>query len=99
MLNKTIAIAGILALSGFTYSQKSEIVNITWEDPVEVLDGEQSVLVPSMRGQYVTGKRPLFFYTHPVTNPNNSINVEIVSTESATSEDLLFLNKYNIQVG
>ncbi|MFT6245053.1 MAG: hypothetical protein ACJAXI_001822, partial [Crocinitomicaceae bacterium] len=99
MLNKIITIVGMLAFSGITYSQESETVNITWEDPMEVMDGEQSVLVPSMRGQYVTGKRPLFFYSHPVNNANSSIDVEILGTQNATPDDLLFLEKYNIKVG
>lgn len=98
MLNKIIAIAGILAISGNLYSQESETVNITWEDPIEVMDGDESILVPSMRGQYVTGKRPMFFYSHPVNDGNSSVNVEVIGTQNATSEDLLFLDKYDIEV-
>ena len=99
MLNKITAIVGILAFSGITYSQESEIVNITWEDPMEVMDGEQSVLVPSMRDQYVTGKRPLFFYSHRVNNANSSVDIEVLGTQNATPDDLLFLEKYDIKVG
>ena len=99
MLNKITAIVGILAFSGITYSQESETVNITWEDPMEVMDGEQSVLVPSMRGQYVTGKRPLFFYSHRVNNVNSRVDIEVLGTQNATPDDLLFLEKYDIKVG
>ena len=99
MLNKITAIVGILAFSGITYSQESETVNITWEDPMEVMDGEQSVLVPSMRDQYVTGKRPLFFYSHRVNNANSSVDIEVLGTQNATPDDLLFLEKYDIKVG
>ena len=99
MLNKITAIVGILAFSGITYSQESETVNITWEDPMEVMDGEQSVLVPSMRDQYVTGKRPLFFYSHRVNNVNSRVDIEVLGTQNATPDDLLFLEKYDIKVG
>ena len=99
MLNKITAIVGILAFSGITYSQESETVNITWEDPMEVMDGEQSVLVPSMRDQYVTGKRPLFFYSLRVNNVNSRVDIEVLGTQNATPDDLLFLEKYDIKVG
>lgn len=99
MLKKIIIGTGFIVLGGYSYSQNSESVRISWEAPLELNDGEETVLVPSMTGQYVIGREPSFFISHPVSSANSSVDVVVSSTESATLEDINYLNKYNIKVG
>ena len=74
-------------------------MRVEWLDPVTLYDGEDQVLVPSMKGQTPTSQRPNFFYSRPIINCNYELSVEVESTENATAADLNYLNRYNINAG
>lgn len=99
MLNKFLLITIVVFVSGKIYSQESDAVRVEWLDPVTLYDGEDQVLVPSMKGQTPTSQRPNFFYSRPIINCNYELSVEVESTENATAADLNYLNRYNINAG
>ena len=47
----------------------------------------------------MTGRVPNYFFTHPVISPNSSIDIEVLSTQEATVEDISYLKKYQINAG
>ena len=51
MLSKVLPIVILIFMSGKSFAQESEVVVIEWQDPVTLYDGEDEVMVPSIKGQ------------------------------------------------
>lgn len=94
----------LLTLSTFllfflsSYAQSNAIISIDWEEPQEVIFGEETVLTPSIKGQYLDGYAPNFFYKQLVVNSIASAQIVVKSTAPATSNDVQFLERFRVIV-
>lgn len=98
ILPKFLVCICFISFGLFTTAQESVSVSIQWKSPQTMSYGDQEYLVPSIDGQFLDGYCPNFFFKQPVVNSIGSVDVSIVSTSSATSADLKYLEQFHIQV-
>jgi hypothetical protein len=77
---------------------QSEVVSITWGEPVTQRHGEEYVKVPNVKGQSLDGYRPNFFFKKSVENEVESIAINSIQTTPATTEDKKYLDQFFIRI-
>ena len=78
-------------------SQINLDIKIDWESPVTVSINDQNVLIPSIKGQNYSGKKPNFYIVKSVDYSRNSnINLVNFETEDALNSEIEYLNNQKI---
>ncbi|MFK7785948.1 MAG: type IX secretion system sortase PorU [Crocinitomicaceae bacterium] len=81
-------------------SQQDKLLDISWGEPVEILEGENSVTIPQIKGQILDGKRPNFFWREKITSKAAlEIELEIKGTSPADPKEIKYLDDQNIEIG
>ncbi|MBL4862881.1 MAG: type IX secretion system sortase PorU, partial [Crocinitomicaceae bacterium] len=99
MLKQIVAFIAFLAICSSFFAQVAKPISIEWNLPQLAMDGDISVLIPSIKGQVMDGKRPNFYYNRQVGASTVKAKFTLMSTEPATTAEIDYLKNYGIQVG
>ena len=81
------------------FAQKSVSLSLNWEEPKVITQGDRSITVPSIVGQYMNGDRPNYFWQKRImTSVDPELSLVIESTELANSKEIAYLNNRGISV-
>lgn len=80
------------------YAQQSYVVTVEWQDPTLIKTSEKQFFVPTIKGQELSGKSPNFSWIESLAEGLEIKEVKVLSTESATSEEVEYLNTQLINV-
>ncbi|MDG1334255.1 MAG: type IX secretion system sortase PorU [Crocinitomicaceae bacterium] len=95
-----IILLNCLVWANQAISQQNKVLDIPWEKPVEIYEGENAITIPQIKGQILDGKRPNFFWREEVTSSAiTEIDLEIKGTSPANSQEIAFLNSQYIEIG
>ncbi len=84
----------------FLFSQTVETIDIEWQKPKTLVQGDQKVIVPSIKGQFLDGYTPNFSWKKELTsNMEYSLSFNLLETAPALVEEINFLNLKGISVG
>lgn len=97
-ISKLLVITSFLGISNFLLAQNIITINVEWQEPLEVLYGEEEILTPSIKGQSLDGYHPNFFFKQPVVNSVGKVDFEVTSTSPATADDKKYLSRFNIRI-
>lgn len=81
-----------------TFGQKNNDILIEWESPRLYQSGYGDVFAPSIKGQQLDGNLPNFYWRKEIFGSAQKINLEILSTEPAKSEEIDYLNNQKITI-
>jgi len=95
-----IILLNSLVWANFVNSQENKTLDIPWQEPKEIQEGENVIVIPQIEGQTLDGNRPNFFWREKV-NSSAALNIEleIKSTAPADPQEISFLQKQGIEVG
>ena len=66
------------------FAQKSVSLSLNWEEPKVITQGDRSITVPSIVGQYMNGDRPNYFWQKRImTSVDPELSLVIESTDKA----------------
>ncbi|PIE86731.1 MAG: hypothetical protein CSA03_03945 [Bacteroidetes bacterium] len=93
-------VLNLLVCANYGFGQEDVILDIAWEELMEIQYGEQIVTIPKIVGQELDGKRPNFFWREKInTQTPLNVELEILSTAPADPKEVEFLNNQYIEVG
>ena len=78
---------------------QDEIITIQWNEPKVITFDNQEIKLPAIQGQELDGNRPNYFIRKELTNANVDLDLEVLTSESATKNDIYYLSSQYIEVG
>ncbi len=82
------------------FSQNIETVEVHWQKPRTLTQGDEKVVVPSIKGQQLDGNVPNFSWKKVLpSNKEYVLSFQLLSTEPASKIEIDFLKSQGIQVG
>ena len=92
----------ILLFTNFTsvFAQNSEVIELEWQKEKTLIQGDDKIIVPSIKNQHLDGNVPNFYWKKSLkSNIEYSIEFNLASTEPATNIEINYLQSQGIEVG
>ncbi len=84
--------------TGAIAQTQTETVTIKWGEPVSYRYGEEYFKIPMIKGQFLDGYCPNYYYSERVGKSVSGITLESIQTTPATAADKKYLEKFHIPV-
>lgn len=90
----------VLAVSQAGYGQQTKLISIPWLTPVELTQGNQSIIAPSIQSQDMNGNIPNFFWREKMASKvEMKLTLTIQNSSPADPKEIDYLAKQGIEVG
>lgn len=90
----------VLAVSEAGYSQQAKLISIPWLNPVELTQGNQSIIAPAIQSQDMNGNIPNFFWREKMESKvEMKLTLTIQNSSPADPKEIEYLAKQGIEVG
>ena len=73
-------------------------IEVPWEEPVSTKFNEESLYIPSIKGQSLDNVNPVFYHTISLKNDRFTAELITYTTAPATSAEVSFINRFSVVV-
>ena len=97
MKSFTFPILLFLFLSSFASAQVF-VIDVPWLDPAPLKFKDESLLVPSIKGNSLDNVNPVFFHSIALKNDRYTVELLSYNTSPATAAEVSFLKRFSVSV-